>query len=246
MRATNFTVALNSYTQNTDPNLVPVTRKRSGSPVYSRKTKLPRNSPDKRIDIYTCQFPIQGVPERPNCNLYQSEFNSLSHIRNQIISKMCPPNQCRLIIFVSDFLLDFSVNAEHVIREIVELIQYVESKGHLITFAYVTYVPGYSRDPKATKDNFSPHPDHTNFIAIINNKLQQLARQNPINACFSNKHSGYNSRKDGYMPTDWEHHSSTAESHLSYAHCFELTPAALKYRSHQFYLHVDLFVNAVK
>ena len=63
-------------------------------------------------------------------------------------------------------MLDFSVGAEHVIREIVDLIQYVESRGHVITFSYLTYVPGYSSDQKAVKDNFSPHPDHTNFIIL--------------------------------------------------------------------------------
>ena len=246
MRATNFTVALNSYTQNTLPNIVPVTRKRTGSPVYSRKAKLPRNSPRKRIDIYTCNFPIIGVPEKPNCNLYQNEFNTLSSIRTQILSRMCSRDQCRLIIFIGDFLLNFYASPEQVIREIIDLIQYVESRGHLITFAYLAYVPSYSRDPKAIKDHFTPRPDYTNYITIINNRLQRIAQQNPVRACFYNKHVGYNSRKDAYMPTDWERHSSTAESHLSYAQCLELTSAALIYRSHQFYLHVDLFINAVK
>ena len=198
------------------------------------------------MEIYTCNFTIQGVPNKTNCYLYQSRLTSLSLIRDQIVAKMCPPSQCRLLIFVSDFMLDFSVGAEQVIREIVDLIQYVESRGHVITFSYLNYVPGYSRDPKAVKDDFIPQPDHTNFITQINNKLQQIARHNPIKSSFYNKHSGYNSRKDGYMPTDWENHSSTAESHLSYSLCFQLTPAALKYRSHQFYLHVDQFVNAVK
>merc|ERR1712082_49387 len=91
-----------------------------------------------------------------------------------------------------------------------------------------------------------PCPDYTNYITIINNRLQRLAQQNPVKACFNNKHVGYNSRKDAYMPTDWERHSSTAEAHLSYSQCMELTTAALIYRSHQFYLHIDLFINAVK
>ncbi len=154
------------------------------------------------MDVYTCNFPIQGVPNKPNCYLYQSRLNSLLLIRDQIVAKICLPSQCRLLIFVSDFMLDFNAGAEQVIREIIELFQYIESRGHIITFAYVTYMPGYSRDPKAVKDHFTPQPDHTNFIAIINNKLQQIASHNPIKSCFYNKHSGYNSRKDGYMPTD--------------------------------------------
>merc|ERR1712082_519170 len=143
-------------------------------------------------------------------------MGTLSSIRTQILSRMCSRDQCRLI-------------------------QYVESRGHLITFAYLAYVPSYSRDPKAVKDHFTPRPDYTNYITIINNRLQRIAQQNPVRACFYNKHVGYNSRKDAYMPTDWERHSSTAEAHLSYSQCMELTTAALIYRSHQFYLHVDLF-----
>ena len=132
------------------------------------------------------------------------------------------------------------------IREICEIINFVESKGHLITFGYLNYVPGYSRDPKAVKDDFVPQPDYTSYITKINDKLQQIAKHNPIKTSFYNKYAGYNSRKDAYMPTDWESHSSTAESHSSYSLCFKLTPAALKLRSHEFYKHVDQFINAVK
>ena len=182
----------------------------------------------------------------PNCYLYQSRQNSLSVIRQQIVDKLCPPSQCRLLIFVVDFLLDFNVGVEQVIREITELIELVEDSGHIISFAYLNYVPAYSKDPKTVKDHFSPQPDFTNYITIINNKLQQIASHNPIKACFYNKFSGYNSRKDSYMPTDWEKHSSTAEAHLSYSNCFQLSPAAIKFRAHKFYEHVDQFVNAVK
>ena len=198
------------------------------------------------MDIYTCNFPIQGVPNKPNSYLYQSRFNSLSSIFDQIVSKMCSPSKCQLLIFVSDFLLDFSVEAEQVLSEICEIINFVESKGHLITFAYLLYVPGYSKDPKAVKDLFVPQPDRTLFVSKVNDKLQKIAKHNPIKTSFYNKYVGYNSRKDSYMPSDWENHSSTAETHSSYSLCFKFTPAALKLRSHEFYKHVDQFVNAVK
>ena len=151
-----------------------------------------------------------------------------------------------MLFFVVDFLLDFNVGPEQVIREITELIEYVEESGHVISFAYLMYVPGYSKDPKTVKDNFTPQPDFTNFITIINNRLQQIASRNPIKACFYNKSAGYNSRKNGYMPTDWEKHSSTSEAHLSYSKCFHLTPAALKTRAEFFYEHMELFRGAVK
>ncbi len=79
--------------------------------------------------IYTENFPIEGVPTHPNCHLFQSRLNSLSVIFYQIVGKMCSPSH-----FISDFLLDFSVEVEQVLSEISEIIQYVESRGHLITF----------------------------------------------------------------------------------------------------------------
>ncbi len=64
---------------------------------------------------------------------------------------MCPANQCRLIIFVSDFVLDFSTDLEQVLSKIQEIIQYVESRGHLITFSFLPYVPWYSKIQKQLK-----------------------------------------------------------------------------------------------
>ena len=73
----------------------------------------------------------------------------------------------RLIIFVSDFQLEFSVPVETVVRQLQEIVQYVESRGHLITFAFLPYVPEYSLDPCA-KPSFFPNPDHTNYLVTIN------------------------------------------------------------------------------
>ena len=104
---------------------------------------------------------------------------------------MCPANQCRLIIFVSDFALDFSTSIEQVLSELQEIIQYVESRGHLITFAFLPYVPAYSRDPR-TKPSFTPQPDQTQYISAINDKLKTFAVLNPIKVCFNHKNVGYN------------------------------------------------------
>merc|ERR1712082_98390 len=100
---------------------------------------------------------------------------------------MCSPSQCRLIIFISDFLLDFSAEVQKVLSEISEIVQYVESRGHLITFSFLPYMRGYSKDPKAVKDSFVPQPDPTNFIAMVNDKLQSFAQHNAIKSCFYNK-----------------------------------------------------------
>ena len=143
---------------------------------------------------------------------------------------MCPANQCRLIIFVSDFVLDFSTSIEQVLSKLQEIIQYVESRGHLITFSFLPYVPAYSKDPRVTKDSFIPQPDQTQYINAINDKIQTFALLNPIRACFNHKNVGYNSKKTAYKSTDWQNHSSTVEPHLSFQHCFQYTPQALKQR----------------
>ena len=74
-RATNFTPALDNFTTDTMPDHIVVSRKRSGTPVYSVKAKLPRNSTEKRIYIYTANHPITGVPPHSNCYLLQSQNN---------------------------------------------------------------------------------------------------------------------------------------------------------------------------
>ena len=87
---------------------------------------------------------------------------------------MCESQERRLIIFVSDFKLDFSVQVELVLRLLQEMMQYVESSGHIIAFAFVPYVPTYSRD-FSTKPSFSQEPDHTNYlVTIIEQNLRQI------------------------------------------------------------------------
>ena len=44
-----------------------------------------------------------------------------------------------------------------------EIIKYVESHGHLITFSYLPYVPAYSRDPH-TKPSFTLQSDQTKYL----------------------------------------------------------------------------------
>ena len=49
---------------------------------------------------------------------------------------MCNSYDRRQIIFVSDFALDFSVPIEIVQILMQDIVTYVESRGHLITFFY--------------------------------------------------------------------------------------------------------------
>ena len=82
------------------------------------------------------------------------------------------------------------MDVEQVLSKIQEIIQYVESRGHLITFSFLPYVPAYSKDPKAIKDSFTPEPDQTPYIFSVNDKIKAFAQLNPIKICFNHKNVG--------------------------------------------------------
>ena len=157
---------------------------------------------------------------------------------------MCAIQECRLIIFISDFKLDFSVPVELVLRLLQEILYCVESHGHLITFADVPYAPAYNRGPH-TKPPFSLQQDKTNCLFTIYDQHKAFALLNPLKTCFSNKKVDMNSKKDGHKGPDWLGYSSTAAPHLRFQHCFSYTPSVLRQRSFYFYIHVNNFVNSI-
>ena len=157
---------------------------------------------------------------------------------------MCHISQCRLIIFISDFALDILVPIEQVLCLLQQILQFVESRGHLITFAFLLYVPAYSRDPR-TKPSFTPVPDHTNYLIKLNDQIKIFALRNPLKICFNHKRIGYNAKNDRYKGKDWHSYSSTVDFHLSFQFCFSYTQDALRQRSIDFYPHVNNFVNSV-
>ena len=158
---------------------------------------------------------------------------------------MCNSPECRLVKFIVDFLLDFSVLVEVTKAKFEQIIQFVESHGHLVTFAFLPYVPAYSKDPK-TKLHIEPAQNHTNFLVSLNNFLQILAGANPIRQAFSNKLVGYNHERDNYKPTSWLGYNSTAPPHLRFSCCRNYTPRKLTIRSNHFFNHVKKFVTSLK
>ena len=50
----------------------------------------------------------------------------------------------RLVIFISDFQLDFNVHVETVVELMHEMLSYIESMGHVLTFAFLPFVPAFS------------------------------------------------------------------------------------------------------
>ena len=150
---------------------------------------------------------------------------------------MCPIQACRLMIFISDFKCDFSVPQESVLRLLQEILQYVECRGHQITFAYVLYVPVYSRDP-CTKPSFSPQTDNANNSIAINDQLKAFTLLNPLKACFSHKKVDMNSKKYGYKGPNWLVYSSTVAPHFRFQNCFYYNTSILRQRYFDFYVHV--------
>ena len=132
--------------------------------------------------------------------MFQEPNNTLDNIFGQIKSRMCNSRECRLVIFIVEFLLNFTISVEATIDKIDQIYQFVEAHGHMITFAYLPYIPAISKDPK-TKLSILPSPNHTDYFVTLNNHLQILAGANPIKQAFSNKLVSYNHEKDNYKPS---------------------------------------------
>ena len=233
--------------QHTSPSakigFIPQNRKRNGSISYSTKTKYPHNTSNVKSHVYTASHSITGF--KHNVDFFQDPNNTLDNISAQIDSKMCNSRECRLVIFIADFLLDFSVPVEATKDKIYQIYHLVESKGHITTLVYLPYVPAISNNPK-TKFPISPSSNHTNYLVTLNNRLQVLASANPIKQDFSNKLFSYNHEKDNYKASSWQGLSSTASPHLRFSSCFTYTPRELITRSTHFFNHVEKFITSLK
>ena len=100
--------------------------------------------------------------------------------------------------------------------------RFVEAHGHLVTFAFLPYVPDLSKDPKC-KLKTRPDPDHTDYLIKINNRIHSLASANPIRQAFSNKVVGYNHDKTNYKPSSWQGYNSIAPEELRLVSCYTYT-----------------------
>ena len=242
-RALTTTPHLDQFTHDPTPAFPPASRKRNGSIIYSTEAKLPQNSPHIQTHVYSAQHPITGT--KPNVSLFQDPNNTLDNILAQITERRTDSRNCRQIIFISDFQLCHSDSLEATLDKIDRIYDYVESHGHVVTFAFLPYVPAYSKDPKC-KTPTSPNPDLTDFLIAVNNKIQELASANPIKQAFSNKSVGYNSGKTNYKATSWRGYKSNAPEALRFACCYTYTDRELVTRSLHFFNHVEKFIDSLR
>ena len=55
--------------------------------------------------------------------------------------QLCDSRETRMVIFVSDFKLEFFVPVEQVIGQMCEIMIFFETRGHLLTFAFLAFAP---------------------------------------------------------------------------------------------------------
>ena len=133
------TPILDHFMPNPAPAFTPTSRKRSGAFQYSKRAKMPRNSSHIKIQIYSAQHHVTGT--KPNVELFHDSANTLDSILTQIMNRRSDARNCRLIIFISDFQLCPSDSVHATIDKIDRIYNYVESHGHLVSFAYLAMSP---------------------------------------------------------------------------------------------------------
>ena len=203
---------------------------------------MPRNSPHIKMIIFSAQHHVTGI--KPNVEICHDPENNLDRILEQIVNRESDARSCRLIIFISDFQLCPLDSADATIEKIDRINTYVESKGHLVSFAFLAYIPAYSLDPKC-KTKTTPNPDLTDYLTNINLKIKSLASGNPIGQAFGNKSVGYNRKKDNYKGTSWVGYNSSALEHLRFAACYNYTQHELEARTDRLYNFVEKFVDSL-
>ena len=137
------------------------------------------------------------------------------------------------------------MSVEQVLEQIDALVSLVESKGSVITFAFLAYVPAYSKDPMVNTEYF-PFPDRSVYITTLNNKFKELGTKNPLGSCFTNRRVGLSASRKQVKPQDWAGFNSTSATLTqSYANCNTYTQSVLANRSSFFLSHVNNFINAL-
>ena len=101
-----------------------------------------------------------------------------------------------------------------------EIMEYIEAHGHVLTFAFLPYVPAYSCDPNVK-------PTYTDYIVNIIDQFKTFGSLNPLGSCFSDKRVGMSANQKKYKGRDWQGFSSTAELNLRLNKCFTHTPSVL-------------------
>ena len=126
----------------------------------------------------------------------------------------------------------------------VDLINFVKSRGHVLTFAFLLFIPAYSCDLTVKSDHI-PTPDHSNYLVSLNKQIEIFGNSNPLHICFSNRVVGLSANHKNIKYQDWEGYSSTAPPHLRLQNCHSYTLPVLVKRSKEFFSHGNSLVNAI-
>jgi hypothetical protein len=246
------TPTLSSFTEDTRPAYIPVTRKRKEHGeeyviVTSNQPKKPKNSSERAIYIFSANHIIQNsdLTTSPNCRLFHSPDNSIEKIRTQIEPLLVDSNIVRSVIFISDFKLNFSLNIDDQIQQIKSLVRHVETRGHTITFSFLPYQPANSKDPYVRTEYF-PTPDRTEYIVKLNTLFRKYGTRNPLKAVFSNRNVGLSASKKHLKPQDWQGYDSAGiDETACYKNCYTYTQSILTNRSVTFANYVSNFLSAL-
>ena len=135
--------------------------------------------------------------------------------------------------------------SEQVLEQISRIVHFIESKGSVVTFSFLPYVPSYSKDPNV-KTVYFPFPDKSAYITTLNNLFKDLGSRNPLGSCFSNRRVGLSATRKQVKPQDWAGYDSAAPNQtLAYANCFTYTPSVLANRSSFLLSHINSFLNVL-
>ena len=193
------------------PAHIPVSFKRDGSVIRSNVPKKQRSSTEREIHIFSANHWVTETDHRtpPNFQLHQSPDNTLTSIFNQIKDRLGDSQLVRSVIFISDFKLNFNLPVEKVLEQISRMVHYIESRGHVVTFSFLPFVPAYRKDPDVNTEYF-PTPDRSPYIISLNNLFKDLGSRNPLGSCFSNRRVGLSATRKQVKPQDWLGYDSAA------------------------------------
>ena len=124
------------------------------------------------------------------------------------------------------------------------MISYTESLGHILTFAFLPYIPAFSRDPSINV-SYTPNPDFTPYFTRLNKQIKVFASLNPLKTAFSNKRSGLSANRKNIKGQDWQGYVSTTDLESKFKNCITFTPTVLDQRTFSFYTQVTSFVDSI-
>ena len=103
----------------------------------------------------------------PNCNVYQSPNNTLTNMDRHVRENLGDSQLVRSVIFILDFQMDFQVPVSDVLEQMTEVVKYIKSQGHVITFSFLPFAPANSKDPNV-KTAYFPSPNWSTYIVSLN------------------------------------------------------------------------------